>query len=185
MADTIRTFIAVPIESTPTLAKVAGELRNVGGPVRVVDLDGLHLTLKFLGDTPWHRVSDVGRVVSEVCARHVAIEASLTGIGAFPHPRQARVVWSGLDAVAPLKRLAGELADQLADLGFPAEGRSFVPHVTLARIKGRPPKDLADLIIRHESARLGELHLDRLVYYQSELSRRGPVYTVLSEHELA
>ncbi|MCA8997460.1 MAG: RNA 2',3'-cyclic phosphodiesterase [Planctomycetaceae bacterium] len=181
MPETARTFIAVPIPATPGLRKLHQQLKEFDAPVRTVDLDGLHLTLRFLGETPWKTIPMIGEILGSVLRRYRQFSASLTGLGAFPDVRRPRVVWVGVKPREPLTEIANQLTNELRDLGFPGDRLKFVPHVTLARIKGRPPRELPSFLQEHESKDFGEFLIDRVVHYQSELTKRGPVYTVLTQ----
>lgn len=184
MPETIRTFIAIPIMPSPSLRGLVRRWAEMAGPVKGVRVEQLHVTLTFLGDTPWNRTIEIGRIISEVAGMQHAFDAVVRGIGAFPNRQRPRVAWAGIEPAEPFVTLAGLLNDLIGELGFPQEERRFHPHVTLARIKGRPPVEfLAELEDRREQE-FGGLHVDRLTYYQSELGPEGPVYTPLSEHPL-
>jgi 2'-5' RNA ligase len=185
MPDTLRAFIAVPIEASPSLRKLLRQLSEIGGPVKVVSPEQLHLTVKFLGDTPWTGVADVSRLLERVVGNFSAFEAGLRTVGAFPDLQRPRVVWTGLSPAEPLGAIAAMLNDQLGDVGFPRENRSFQPHVTLVRIKGRPPETLRSLLMASRDLDFGGIPIDRVVLYQSELGTGGPKYTGLSEYELS
>lgn len=185
MPDTLRTFVAIPIVSSPSLRMFIREAGEIDGPIRWMPPQGLHLTLKFLGDTPWTQTAAIGQVISEVATIQPAFDAVLKGIGAFPNLQRPRVIWAGMEPLAPLALLSDLLNDLIGDLGFPREEREFAPHVTLARVRGRPPLELIARLDQSQALEFGGLLVDRLVYYQSELRPQGPVYTVLSEHPLA
>ena len=74
---------------------------------------------------------------------------------------------------------------QLQTLGFAREDRPFRPHVTLARIKSRPPEELKTLVLTHEDTDFGEFPVAAIELIQSELRPNGPVYTVLNTVQLS
>jgi RNA 2',3'-cyclic 3'-phosphodiesterase len=185
MPDTVRTFVAIPLVPAPSLRALIRRLDELNGPVKGVSPDQLHITLKFLGDTPWKQTAEIGQVVSQVAAIQPAFDAHVRGVGAFPGLDRPRVVWTGIEPAEPLTILAGLLNDLIGELGFPVEERAFQPHVTLARVKGRPPGELREELSACADQDFGGLHIDRLTYYQSELGPSGPKYTILSEHPLA
>lgn len=103
--------------------------------------DNLHVTLKFLGQIEPVLVQRVGSLLAEVASQHSAFELEVRGLGAFPTPRRARVIWAGLAAgAAELGRLAARVDAGLAELGFAPEARPFAAHVTLARVR-EPQRD--------------------------------------------
>lgn len=184
MPEFVRTFIAMPVQATRELKRVLNEMRRVSGPVRVVGEEELHLTLAFLGDTPLNQTPQISELLRTTLHEYCAMDFSIAGVGAFPNSSRPRVIWAGITPVDPLRSLANELSDPLSDLGFPKEERRYTPHLTLARVKGRPPAELLDLIREFRETFFGEFHADRVVYYQSELNAKGPRYTPLANCEL-
>ncbi len=131
----MRLFIAInlPQEERARLDREVQALRAARLPVRWVAADALHLTLKFLGEVPDGRVGEVETVTTAVAARFTPFRLELSGLGAFPNPRNPRVVWVGVQAPPELARLAGALEEAMAGLGFPRESRPFSPPLTLGR----------------------------------------------------
>ena len=106
--------------------------------LRAVRPEGVHLTLKFLGDVPGSRVDEIGHALSEAVAGHRRFEVSTGGFGAFPNTRRPQVLWVGLAGrLEPLMGLQADVDAALVGLGFPAEKRPFHPHLTLARLDRR------------------------------------------------
>ncbi len=139
----IRTFIAVdlPEDVERALGAAAQSLRaaRIEG-LRAVRPEGIHLTLKFLGDVPETRVDEIGNAVSEAIAGRRQLEVSTGGPGAFPNTRRPQVLWVGIAGrLEPLMRLQAEVDAALGALGFPTETRPFHPHLTLARLDRRMP----------------------------------------------
>jgi 2'-5' RNA ligase len=176
----LRTFIAVKIPATPSLADVVQELGRMGASVRPVATDNLHLTLKFLGDTPQSRIAEVVEVVSRAAGAANEFDLRLVGLGAFPHAQRPDVIWSGIDAPDVLRTLAEAFESELGSLGFRREAREFKPHLTLARVKAKPPPALFQLLADHPATDFGNVHVSAIEYLQSELQRGGPKYTVLA-----
>ena len=108
--------------------------------LRAVRPEGIHLTLKFLGDVPESRVDEIWCAVSEAVAGQRRFEVSTGDFGAFPNARRPQVLWVGIGGrLEPLIRLQEDVDAALGGLGFPAETRSFYPHLTLARLDRRMP----------------------------------------------
>lgn len=133
--------VALPPADRDAVAGLVGRVRSVvegdGPEVRWVRLEGLHLTLRFLGATPADRVPVVEDCVRAAAATAVPFEVRLAGAGAFPTDRRPRVLWLGIEAgAAKLGRLAEVLESRLVDAGWAAEPRPFRAHLTLARADG-------------------------------------------------
>ena len=150
------------------------DTRAYGQP-RWVRVDGLHVTLRFLGATPDELQSDLARAIERTAAGRSPFQIGLSGGGAFPNPARPRVLWIGIvTGAGELQELAGRLAVELEALGWPPEDRPFAPHLTLARTDGVP--GAAERAARLEEL-AGDVRLewlaDRLVLYRSVLGR-GP-----------
>lgn len=185
MSRYIRAFIAVEVPTSPSLKRLQRAIQSVDDKVRLTSSDGMHLTLKFLGDITYEEVPGITRVLEKVASRHAPISCELTGVGAFPDEYRARVAWAGLDPVKPIQALAYDLEDELQGLRFARENKEFKPHVTLARFP-RPPRgpELSEVFGKFRETPFGELLIDELLLIQSELSRGGPQYTHLASVSL-
>lgn len=183
MAQTLRTFVAIDFAADP-VRDVLSDLQDLGRPIRTVR-EPLHLTLKFLGETRPADLAAIGRILAEVTSRHAVHEVDLTGVGAFPRPERPSVIWAGIAPQDPVRALAAELAAELEPLGFPPERRAFHPHITLARVKGRPPAGLADLFDLYGGEVFGKSLVREALHYQSELTPGGSQYSVLARAPLA
>jgi 2'-5' RNA ligase len=194
-----RLFIAVPLpESAQTAveALVAGiRLAPEPGPgqrrdpndVRWVRMDGLHVTLRFLGPTDPGRLPEA-RAAVEAAAMGVSdFEVALVGAGAFPNPARPRVLWLGLGpGIEQLDALTVRLSRALADRGWPHDDRPVRPHLTLARsdgvaagslVAGRLLAAAADLDLRWTA--------DRIVLFESQTGGGPARYLPLLEVPLA
>jgi len=180
----IRAFVAVRIPPPAALRPVLAELAAMGRPLKAVRPDDLHVTLKFLGDTDPRSIPDVARSVAEAAGAPAPFEIELAGLGVFPNPARPTVVWAGIRRAEPLVELACELETRLEPLGFAPERRAFVPHLTLARVKSRPPAELGALLERHRETVFGAAMIDAVLLLQSELRPEGPHYTALATSEL-
>jgi 2'-5' RNA ligase len=180
MSESLRTFIAVKISLPPGLRTILRQLREMGRAVKAVDSEMMHLTLKFLGDTPADVLADVGKIVESLALDFESFELELAGIGAFPDWRRPQVVWAGVTHSEPLLKMANRLQTELELLGFPRERRAFHPHLTLARIKAKPPAELREIAEANETTPFGRQTIDRVIWYQSELRSSGPIYTPIS-----
>lgn len=193
--DTSRLFVAVPVangvrdsirELMEAVAGASIDERAYGQP-RWVRVDGLHLTLRFLGATPDERQPALGEAIAAATRGVAPFRVVLSGGGAFPDSRWPRVLWIGIREGAPqLADLALRLDERLAPMGWPPEGRPFAPHLTLARTDGVPHAD-------ERARRLAELaeglsfgwQVDRVVLYKS-IQGHGPArYEVVAEAPLA
>lgn len=182
----LRCFIAVDLEAPEPVRGFASAVARTEAPMKLVDLDVLHMTLKFLGDTEEALVEDVGEAMNRACQGVAPIQVSMQGSGAFPNLNHIKVVWIGLTGADTLKEIARALDDELAPLGFSRERRPFRPHVTIARVKGGRNKDRLQAVLREYSdSSFGEQTIDAVALKKSVLTPKGPIYTTLRERRLA
>jgi len=185
----LRTFIAVemPSEIRDRAADLIGRLSAADVDVRWVDPTNMHLTLKFLGDVPENDIPAVCEAVAAAATKVNPFSIQVRGAGAFPGPSRPRTLWiglaNGLDEMAALHKA---IDSALAKLRFPKEGRKYHPHLTLGRVKrgGRGSAQLAESIEKNADFDAGSAPVAEAVVFASELTRQGPVYTVLGRAPL-
>lgn len=180
----VRAFVAIELPPTvkETLAGVVAELKAAGiSGLRPVRPEGVHLTLKFLGDVPADRIGAIGDAAGRAAARHAPFALSLSGAGAFPGGRAPRVLWAGI--AGDLERLAALQATvdvHLAELGFARERRAFNPHLTLARLRDSASRDDRARALRvleaAQPSRSAGFVVDGVALFQSTLGPGGAVY---------
>src|SRR5574341_2186413 len=131
----MRLFIALnlPEPVREALWTAVRPLRDLGLPVKWVRADGIHLTLKFLGEVSEDREPEMRAAVGRARAGARPLPLALGGFGAFPDARRPRVVWAGVAPEPSLELLQHGVEREFAPLGFPTEARLFRPHVTLGR----------------------------------------------------
>jgi 2'-5' RNA ligase len=141
-----RIFVAVPLsaDANAAVAALVDGVRAAGVPgggrdVRWVRLDGLHLTLRFIGPTPDERVREAADAVRAAGVAAVPFDVAIGGAGVFPPHGRPRALWLGLrDGEAGLTELAATVDAALTDAGWTFEPKSFTAHLTLARSDGVP-----------------------------------------------
>ena len=176
----LRLFVALnfPSEIRDAIAKAVAPLRAAPYPVRWVDPDLIHLTVKFLGDVAPERVPVIEDALREVAGAAKPFVLPLEGAGAFPTPRDPRVVWVGCEPVPALELLQHALEGKMQQLGFPLEGRPFRPHLTAGRVKRDAQRSaFRELESDLESVDLSAVPLmESLDLVESKLGPRGPSY---------
>ena len=139
MSKTIRVFVAVelPPKVRNALADLIEKLRDTQIPgLRLVRPEGIHLTLKFLGDVPKSQVESIAAAVSQATQASKAFALELGQPGVFPNRNAPRVLWVGIGGdLSPLLALHLQVENALATLGFAEDRRGFNPHLTVARIR--------------------------------------------------
>lgn len=175
----LRTFIAVKIPASASLRQLIQEIGGLGSKLRPVSADNLHVTLKFLGETDAALVPKILAAAQSGLAPLAACDVRLTGMGAFPNLDRPSVFWVGIDDGGKLAKMVRALDAALEPLGFPPEQRAFHPHLTVLRVKFRPPPPLFELVTANQSVDFGTAHLGAVEYLQSELHQSGAKYSLL------
>jgi 2'-5' RNA ligase len=188
-----RLFFAVPIPA-PARALIsdvaAGVQAAVGdgrARIRWVRMEGLHLTLRFLGQTPLDRLPALKAIADEIAARTAPFSITVSGAGAFPEPRRPRTLWLGIPAGAErLAALAEELGRAIEAAGWPIESRPFAPHLTIARTDGLRLGPDAAASLQDAAMKLdASFSVDRMVLYRSVLGNGPASYEPVHESVLA
>jgi len=190
--EELRAFIAIelPDEIRKGLVELRKELqRDEHRFVKWVDPEAIHLTLKFLGNVPAGRVTEIARAIEVATKATAPFELEVSGLGVFPHLRQVRVLWVGIGGdVDRLKELQRGIDTELAALGFAREDRPFVPHLTLARVRqGASPSErrsLGELVRTAVFDDRYEAKVETVSLMGSELTPAGAIYSRLVEVRL-
>jgi 2'-5' RNA ligase len=141
--------------------------------------------LKFLGNIPFKRVTEITEAMEGAAQGISPFHLEISGLGAFPSLRQARVFWVGIGGeMDKLSRLQQNIDSSLAALGFAKEERSFVPHLTLARIRqgASPPerKSFGELVGSTVFEDKYHIEVEAINLMRSQLTPAGAIYTCLS-----
>lgn len=144
----------------------------------------LHVTLKFIGNWPDERVSELHRALKQLPSP-APITIGVRGLGWFPNPKAPRVFWAGIEASPGLAELAAMIEAALVPLGVAPETRPYAPHLTLARIKEPVPlQHLRSAIDNLKSTDFGSFTPACFHLYRSEPGHTGSIYTKLQEYPL-
>jgi len=184
MSERVRAFIAFDIEEEDVLRKITSVQRmlvETGADLKLVDPANIHITIRFLGEIQPYMIEKVYRELTKVSFS--SFEVELKGLGAFPNPRRARVVWVGIRKGAEeLTSIFNQLEPNLRRLGFRPDHKGLSPHVTIARVRtGRARSVLANRIGEMLDYEFGVVTARCLRLKKSVLTPRGPVYSTLRE----
>jgi len=183
----LRLFVAIdiPEDVRSALGELIKSLRGGCRDARWVRIAGLHVTLKFIGETPSKRVADLKSALASIPPSD-PIAMDFRGLGFFPNARRPRVLWAGVEAGPELATLANAVEKALSPAGIKQEDRNFSPHLTLARFKDAAGLDALQVAIEKAGplefggATAHEFHL-----YQSVLKPGGAEYTRLATFSLS
>jgi 2'-5' RNA ligase len=188
-----RLFVAVPIPDAAVDAcrALIDEVRAHTDPrgARWVRLDGLHVTLRFLGETAPALIPGLEEAMRTAAREHSQFDVTLAGAGAFPEGRRPRALWIGIERGAEeLAALVGDLQDPLSRLGWPPDPRPFRPHLTVARtdaVHGSDGAAVADALTTAASAWSVSFRASSVCLFRSHLGSGPARYERIGEVDLA
>jgi|ERR1700728_443120 len=183
----MRLFVALDIPDAVrrALRELMARLKPECSDARWVRPEGIHVTLKFLGETDGAKLNSI---TSALSALHPVgqVQLDFRGIGFFPNEFHPRVIWCGVEASPNLATLATSVDRALQPLGFSAETRAFTPHLTLARFDSHKGLDtLVRAANNLKSYDFGSARQSEFYLYQSVLKRGGSEYTRLATFPFA
>lgn len=171
------TGIEIPADIGDHLSLLRGGLPGA----RWIDRENYHITLRFVGDIDRDIAAEIVDTLAGV--HRAGFEVRVDGLAAFgskkPHSIVARVQPS-----RELAELQAEHERRLQRIGLPAEPRKFIPHVTLARLRGTTSRDVADYLSLRGGFSAGPFPVDRFLLFSSRNSVGGGPYVVEEEYPL-
>jgi RNA 2',3'-cyclic 3'-phosphodiesterase len=182
----MRLFVAldIPEDVRRSLASLVAKLRRACQNARWVRIEGIHITLKFIGECSPEKTEAIKSALASVPARS-PIPMHFRGMGFFPNERRPRVLWAGVEA-PELAMLASGIDASLVPLGIAREGRVFSPHLTLSRFDTPRALDALRSVIDEAGAlEFGDTTAKEFHLYQSVLKRGGAEYTRLATFSFA
>jgi 2'-5' RNA ligase len=182
----MRLFVAmdIPGDVRAALSAIVAKLRPICPKARWTRIEGLHVTLKFIGETPDARVPEIRSALALIAPRP-PIAIHFRGLGFFPNAKWPRVFWAGVESGQDLAALAAAVEAALHPLSVAREDRAFAPHLTLARFD--PPRSqdaLQSSLEKLGALEFGGVTANEFHLYQSVLKRGGAEYTRLATFPL-
>lgn len=188
----IRSFIAIelPDEVKDGLSRLKSKMSSREGTfVKWVDIDEIHLTLKFLGNIYSEQIAEIAEAIKGASQGIHPFQLRISGLGAFPNLKQPRVVWVGVfGETDKLLRLQQSIDSALLFLGLAKEERPFTPHLTLARVRQGASslqiKGFSDLVTSSSFENDYYFKVESVNLMKSQLTPQGAIYTRLSSAKL-
>ena len=189
--EKVRVFVAVELPDT-VKAEFAGLAATIDAlgvrGARTVRPEGIHLTLKFLGDVRVELVPEIEAAMDFAADEVAPFDLSLGDAGVFPNPRATRVLWVGVAGdLDSLGRLQQRVEESLSERGFRPERRRFNPHITAGRIRdsvsNADRRRVTETLLSHEYAR-PLIRVESISLIQSTLHPDGAIYEAIHSVDL-
>jgi len=191
--NTLRTFIAIELsaEILRLMKQAQAQLQAAAPPhsVRWVRVEGIHLTLKFLGPVPLSQIDAITATMAAAARGVEPFTLTIGGAGCFPNLKRPRVVWIGItEPTGRLNSLQRAVESTLSPLGYPPEERGFQPHLTLGRAAHEATADdlkrVGEIVAAANIGTLGQVPVSSLALIKSDLKPTGAEYTTLQRAHL-
>jgi len=186
--EQVRSFIAIelPDELKTGLIRLQERLKTGAQyPVKWVNPNSIHLTLKFLGNIPVDTTGDITRAMETAAQGISPFHLEVKDMGVFPNLKRVQVIWVGVSGeIDRLGQLQQLIEASLTPLGFTPESRPFTPHLTLARLRDRASPDerqrVGQLIASTRFETTYNITADAINLMKSQLTREGAIYSRIS-----
>jgi RNA 2',3'-cyclic 3'-phosphodiesterase len=185
-SETLRLFIALALPEAvqqQCVRLISMLKKDIKTGVRWEAGEKIHITLRFLGDTPSATLPTLIESLDGLSQDHAPIMLRLAGLGAFPNWRSPNVLWLGFEPNAALDHLHRDLEQRLAGMGISKDKRKFHPHLTLGRVnRSCSPEEIRQIQTACQQLNLPtypDFQTRHVVLFQSTLQPNGPIYQAL------
>ena len=184
----MRTFIAIDLDEAikKELNTFIQELRKIPVNIRWARSKGMHLTLKFLGETKEDQIPAIKDQLEQIASFWESFNLNIRGTGWFP-PKNSlpRILWVGCQENKTLLALQNNIEIELEKMKFCKEKRTYHPHLTLGRVRtNKNTEKIVNALALKKDKDFGSMKVKKVTFFQSTLKPMGAEYTVLSEHKL-
>ncbi len=187
----IRTFIAIDlppaIKHELDLIVQSFKEKISKNAVKWIKIENIHLTLKFLGDTPLEKIPKIKQELATLSNNIHPFSLTIENLGVFPGFSKPRVVWIGCMEENPqemnLVNLHKEVEAGMSKIGFAPDNKQFNPHLTLVRLSNNASpaevKQVSEVVKLASIKSPGRFQVDSIHLYQSDLNPQGAKYSRL------
>lgn len=180
----LRCFIAIGIPEPikREISEIIEIMKKYDADVKWIEMENIHITLKFLGKTPETLLPGIRKSLSTIALSYEPFYIKIYDIGMFPNRRYPRIIWVGMEDSDILKRLQKDIEDSMALLGYQREDKEFHPHLTIGRVRSQ--NGMANLINQLDTFKgknFGSIEVNNIKLMRSELRPTGAEYHCLEE----
>ncbi len=184
----MRTFVAIDLEPEikKNLSKFIQKLDSHNPNIRWTKNQGMHLTLKFIGEIPDEREDDIKSVLMDISLKHARFPLKLAGTGTFPpRSRHPRILWLGIEENPKLRSVQNDVESKLEKMSIPREKRKFHPHLTLGRVKSSHNiAPVLEKLTENINTEFGKMEVTEVTLFKSTLKPSGAEYDALAKIQL-
>ncbi|NPA99868.1 MAG: RNA 2',3'-cyclic phosphodiesterase [Crenarchaeota archaeon] len=182
----LRVFIAVEITDEKIkklIESIQRELLKGGVDIKPVEMENLHITLRFIGEVPQATVNEIINKLRTIS--YQKFKMRIKGLGAFPSPSNPRVIWAGVAEGSRELSELHEIVERLVGRYGIKDDKEFTPHLTIARVRSpRNKQYITSIIEKYRDLDFGEQEVSCIKLKRSVLTPRGPIYSDLLKVDL-
>ena len=182
-----RLFAAIKIHPTEAFTSRYISLKKSlkDEKIKWVDLENIHITLKFFGESPEHHIPAIILALKEACMGMSPFELSLADTGIFGSSYKPRIIWFGIEPSNELIILFKNIFRELENIGIENDRQNFVPHLTVGRIKSLDNKKFFQQVIdKNCEGHIQKEEVNKFHLFESILSPQGPTYNIIESFDL-
>lgn len=182
-----RLFLALKITPNLKLNELFQNLRNnlIYEKIKWVDINNLHLTLKFFGETEDTKIDGICQFIENITSTKDTFSFNISNLGIFGSKYKPSVIWLGCNECIALTSMADTILNELKTIGFERDRQNFVPHLSLGRINHLSDKERFKQIIgKYNISDIQTVKVNEIFLFESVLRKEGPVYTILYRFKL-
>lgn len=142
----------------------------------------MHITLRFIGEVGQSHIPDINSALGRILVPSFRLQ--LRGVDIFGEPNRPRMLWAGVEPMAPIQHLRDKVEQALVRTGLDAETRKYKPHLTLARFGREKPRRLADYLTGNHDFATESFPVGEFVLFESRLGHTGSTYVPLERYAL-
>lgn len=180
----IRSFFAIPLSPAcrHNINSIEMQLKKIlPRDIRWVNPSNLHITLKFFGEFNTMQIPGIYESLRTRLSQVNQFEIIFRNLGIFPNKLKPKIIWVGLSNQNELLKIFHEIENKAIELGYSKEAREFSPHLTIGRVKNvlSKPSEISTVIDNLGFGEICRSQAERVVFYQSNLTPQGPIYSEL------
>jgi RNA 2',3'-cyclic 3'-phosphodiesterase len=182
----MRAFMAVEVNKglVNKILEIQKMLAEANALVKFVEPENLHFTFKFLGDITPEKGEAIVEMAEEKVKNYNPFDINIQGTGVFPNLGYIKVIWLGVEEPDTFSQMQEDFDKEFVKMGFNKE-RSYIPHLTVGRVKGVQNKELLLSVVKElENIEVGTMKVNKLILKESDLTPVGPIYTDLKQIKL-
>ena len=180
----MRIFIGLKLDKNvqDEIEKFLKPFKKLSSPIRWVKPQNIHITLKFIGEVPGEKYSQMEENLTAATFNTGPFNLTLAGCGKFGKKESLNILWTGIAPNQKLEHIYNTIEDTLEKSGIEKETRPFKPHITVGRNKKNFNfKSFFKIIEEKKDLPITEFTVDGFQLFKSRLTPSGPVYSILKE----